>query len=174
MKKTLAKDKLSSAQIQLVFDFVQCLFEGDVANYWSKICRVDQARILGRYDALVEAGSLPGVNFEEYVNAEAKAKQEGFYAAIRENFGISHFVRHTNHGDVMVFAYENIRGPVAYINEAMRNVYPILLTLDASSEKSEISLEWKVRFFEDYWFEEVNSDKWIDEPIEDMYELTDD
>lgn len=173
MKRTVDKEKLSSAQTQLVFDFVKCLFEGDVANYWSKICRVDQARILGRYDALVEAGQS-GLNFEEYVNAEAKEKQEGFYAAIRENFGISHFVRHTNHGDVMVFAYENIRGPVAYINEAMRNVYPILLTLDASSEKSEISLEWKVRFFEDYWFEEVNSDKWIDEPIEDMYELTDD
>ncbi|MGD7047675.1 hypothetical protein FZC83_05335 [Rossellomorea marisflavi] len=173
MKRTVDKDKLSSAQTQLVFDFVQYLFEGDVANYWSKICRVDQARILGRYDALVEAGQS-GVNFEEYVNTEVKAKQEGFYAAIRENFGISHFVRHTNHDDVMVFAYENIRGPVTYINEAMRNVYPILLTLDARSAKSEINLEWKVRFFEDYWFEEVNSDKWIDEQIEDMYELADD
>lgn len=172
MKRTVDKEKLSSAQTQLVFDFVQCLFESDVAKYWSKICRVDQARILGKYDALVEEGQYDG-NFEEYVKREVKAKQEGFYAAIRENFGISHFVRHTNHGDVMVFAYENIRGPVAYIAETMRNVYPILLTLDARSEKSEISLEWKIRFFEDYWFEEINAHKWIDEPIEDMYEPAD-
>lgn len=172
MTNTTSNPKLSPDQIQCVKDFLHCLFEDDVKSYWNKISRIDQARVFGMYKAMLDLDLSATITFDDYVDKEFKKYQEELYIKLKKNSGFSSTHRYTRAGDVMVYAFENIRGSVTYIGKSLTNVFPIILTLDARYKNNQLSGEWRVRLYEDYWFESLDENDWVkslgDEALQDF------
>lgn len=143
--------ELTLGMSEAVFKFIESLFEDDVNDFWQRIYEVDQARLYGIYETVLvkEELNTEVYSFPEFIESEVINKLRYKFSKFKNNPGVASHLRFDENGMPMVFLLENVVAERHYIAEVEENVHPVYLGLNSTFSNKEVSVEWKVRLYND-------------------------
>lgn len=151
-------DQITLEQSELVFKFIERLFNGDVQEYWDLISKIDQARVFGMFTSMKQLEPENDISFYDYVDIYFRDRQKQIYEKVRENPGLATHQRITDYGELLLYVLDDVKVPRVYIAETEVKVFPIVLTVDAELEDGQLNAVWKVRLYNDKLYKDLESE----------------
>lgn len=139
----------------LVFNYIEALYQDDVKVFWGLISNKDKARVYGIYLALSKEGHIDEsiFSFEDFIEREFQYEIRKNYERVKTNSGIASHLRFSEEGSPFVYLTSGVTEYEIIEEPTVKNVWPIYLDVDTNWNGTEVQGTWKVRIYEDHQYE---------------------
>ncbi|MCM3488793.1 hypothetical protein M3689_05665 [Alkalihalophilus marmarensis] len=138
---------ISAEHIELVNNFIEKLFEGDVQDFWDCVSKVDQARIYGMYRVVLQYND--DLTFEQYLINDIIPGIKEVYKGALPSPGIASHLRVSETGEFLVYIVPNTEEGRLINEPTLETVFPVGMTIDADIIDNEVQHSLKVRLYHD-------------------------